>query len=121
MIELFPQLCQEKIQFTAFVDPKLVTFLREQYTLLKTAFKRFRVSVKVCAVQILETLLSLFHAALCVQILKLDSVEKVTKECLDEWNIVLVCHALPRNLLLQNSRSCCSHNDSFTGKTWLAT
>lgn len=65
MIELFPQLCQEKIQFTAFVDPKLVTFLREQYTLLKTAFKRFRVSVKVCAVQILMHFFPCF-TLLCV-------------------------------------------------------
>lgn len=50
MIELFPQLFQEKMQFTAFVDPQLVTFLREQYALLKTAFKRFRATVKVGAV-----------------------------------------------------------------------
>lgn len=49
MIELFPQFFQEKMQFTAFVDPQLVTFLRDQYVQLKTAFKRFRATVKVCA------------------------------------------------------------------------
>lgn len=98
MIELFPQLAQEKVQFTAYVDPQLVTFLREQYAQLKTAFKRFRASVKVSvSISLLRTCFT-FAVTVCFpprqtrpQILKLDSAEKVTKESLDEWSIVLVC------------------------------
>lgn len=63
MIELFPQLFQEKMQFTAFVDPQLVTFLREQYALLKTAFKRFRATVKVGAIFTTRSFPHVLHTA----------------------------------------------------------